>query len=719
MENTQDKPKYYIELFKYLSSAKSTYTKNKRFDEEFYFSDVEGTGSQFTKAQLETIRKKYDIPISSKLTYAIIEQLLAFLTGAKPYPQLTANTDTPEASLFKRTFEELFNNVWTESQADQSMYLTLRDMLTTGSGYMRPRKNDFYNESTFNCIIENVPWTDVYVDPTSRQADLQDAQYMCIAKGMSVERAENEYDITLNQEDWNQEGDLNTGLEPTVEGYEYIQSWDLQSLDKKKKFVIVKEFFEKKNVYLYITDQDQILKAKPTPISIPNPEKQQLAMEMAQVQQQMQAMASQAQVADPSQIGATEGAQEGIQQGAMQLQAMQKALSLMPDMVPALKGITETDGEVICQKVFKIKKIRIHRTLQVGRKIIEQEILPVDIYPIHHFTVSHFRNPNRTFGIVHFIKDVVKAYNKFLSLAIYNLQISGSPKIFYAQGTVADPVKFEQHLSIPGSVNEWIPDSTLPDGGRPQIVEGAPLQQSFVQLIGMMTQLAEYITGIYGVMQGNANEAPATLGATQSLQSFGTQRIKLASRAIETPLSQLMYSTVSLLRKYIDRSKLALIDANGDQAELSAMEMDNLEFRTRVQITSSLPTSRQMAATLLATLAGQTANPAVQDLLLESSLKFMDIKEADEIKEKVDIVKQMQSQLEQLGQQAKDLEGQLRAAQNNLAQKDIVIEASKAKQQIAAEQAIATNEIKNEAELQKMQMMQPQQEEDPVSSLPF
>jgi hypothetical protein len=713
----QDKPKYFIELFKYLSSTKSKYTKEKKLNEEFYFSDVEGTGTQFTTKQLQEIQAKYDIPISSKLTYAIVEQLLAFLTGAKPYPQLTTNTDTPEASLFKRTFEELFSNIWSESNADNELYLTLRDMFTTGSGYVRPRKNDFYNESTFNCIIENVPWTDLYIDPTSRRSDLQDAEVICIARGMSVQRAENEYDIVLNQDDWNQEGDLNTGLEPTVEGYEYIQSWDLQGMDKKKKFVIVKEFFEKKHVHLYITDKDQILAKKPIPIKIPNPEKQQLGLQMQQMQQQMQGMAQQAQNQNPDEAGLAGDAMQQGEQMVQQLGMMEQAYMQMPDMVPALKGETETGGEVICFSVVRVKKRRIERTLQIGRKIIEEEVMPVDIYPIHHFTLSHLRNPNRTFGIVHYIKDVVKAYNKFLSLAIYNLQIAGSPKVFYAQGTVADPVKFEQHLSVPGSVNEWVPDPTLPDGGRPQIVDGLPLQQSFVQLIGMMTQLAEYITGIYGVMQGNGNDAPATLGATQSLQSFGTQRIKLASRGLELPLSQLMYSTISLLRKYIDRDKLALIDANGDQQELAALEMDNLEFRARIQITNSLPTSRQMAATLLATLAGQTANPAVQDLLLESSLKFMDIKEADEIKEKVDVVKQMQSQMEGLQQQTKDLDSQLRAAQNNLAQKDIALEASKAKMQIESESALAQKDVQMEAELQKAQMAQGQPDQflnDPV-----
>lgn len=49
--------------------------------EEFYFNDVQDTKSQLTRKQMDTVVSTYNIPISTKLTYPIVEQILAFLTS--------------------------------------------------------------------------------------------------------------------------------------------------------------------------------------------------------------------------------------------------------------------------------------------------------------------------------------------------------------------------------------------------------------------------------------------------------------------------------------------------------------------------------------------------------------------------------------------------------------------------------------------------------------
>ena len=62
--------------------------------EEFYFNDVQDTKTQLTTKQLTQVKTTYNIPISTKLTYPIVEQILSFLTSMKPFPKLVASHET-------------------------------------------------------------------------------------------------------------------------------------------------------------------------------------------------------------------------------------------------------------------------------------------------------------------------------------------------------------------------------------------------------------------------------------------------------------------------------------------------------------------------------------------------------------------------------------------------------------------------------------------------
>jgi hypothetical protein len=90
--------------FHIMHQMKSLTYEQMKNSEEMFFSDVEQTRTQFTKAQLSLIQDKYDIPISTKIAYAIIEQQISFLTGAKPYPRLLATTASTEdyATLYQQ-----------------------------------------------------------------------------------------------------------------------------------------------------------------------------------------------------------------------------------------------------------------------------------------------------------------------------------------------------------------------------------------------------------------------------------------------------------------------------------------------------------------------------------------------------------------------------------------------------------------------------------------
>jgi hypothetical protein len=716
VSNKDDKSLYYSKLFQHLHNARQKSARFKANDEEFYFGDVEETRSQFTKKQLSTIEAKYDIPISTKVNYAIIDQMVSFLTGTQPYLRIIANEEN--AKQWSYTMEKLQKNVWEESDVAQVQFPeAVRDMIVTGSGYLMVRKNNFFEESTFGVTVQHIPWTNVFADPSSKKKNLSDARCICVAERLQIINAERKYGVTLTEKD----ADESFWDAQTVADSHYPEWIPFDQYRwKEKRWAWCKDFYELQEQWIFTCPEGYVSLEQPTPTEIPNPEReaalqqyQQLVTEIDAKNQKLQAQQTEAdsmmeQGGEQEAAGGEQAIDTGLQVpeiAQMQQMAQQMAMVInqMPQTVPAYTILLENGEEKTSQEVIKIKQKRVNRTVQIGKRIVQTEILPTDQYPIHHFAFAHLRDPNKTYGVTHFIKDIVKAMNKFWGLMIYEMQLNGHGKWVASDASVIDPNDFERKASLPGAVLTYTADPSLPDGGRPEQVASQPLHQGIVQLLSMLLQLAEYVTGIFGVIQGNTDGAPTTLGATQSLQSFGTQRIKLQARTIESALSDLSYSVIRYLQKYCPQDVLAkTIDIDGDGMEAEHLDIQQLtKFKCRTMLSQNLPTSRQMASTLLSTLAGQLADPMAQQLLTQYAMKFLDIQEADEISEQLQVVKQMQGQMEQQGQQIQNLESQLKAASNNLAQKDIAMQAELAKSNIKNEEALAKQEIQMSAETQQ------------------
>lgn len=695
-----------------MASNRATVVLMRRDDEEMFFADVENTRSQFTKAQLTKIEAKYDIPISTKVIYAILEQVLSFLSGSKPYPRLIASSDDPANKEFTMLYEQAHNACWYESKANDELTVALRDMINVGSGFMHVRKNNFFGETTFNTVVEHIPWTDVLVDPSSRKSDFSDAEMMCIVKVLPKDKAELEFDVTLADEDYitASSGSMGAGYGDTArDPYLFPASVSTGGYGdfRNDKYVWVRQFYEKKLVSVYIGENGELATKKPKPIEVPNPDKQQLGtqleqmvplMQQAMEQQQTSLEASQAaqeQVQasnDPSQaIAQKESVDEANSQQAAQAQQiadqyaqMKAQYESMPDMVPAFEMETLTGTVKVVFEVERMKRKQIERTLMVGTHVIESEVLPCQDMPLVHFCFSHNRNPNKTYGLVHFIKDVQKAMNKYWASMIYDMQINSNRKVLVAKGSIQDIPQWENSYAEPGAVLEYEPNETLKDGGKPEIMDASPINQGMVQIIQMLTSLAEYITGIFGVMQGNQQGAPDTASGMNSLQNFGTQRVKLYGRYIENSLQQLALVTIQYMQAYSPKNKiLEYFDDQNNPQEITLLEGgEDLKFKVRVNIANNLPTARQMAAQLIATISGQTSNPHVADLLTQYALKIMDIPEAEKMLADMDVVKNLEQQLAQTQQQLEEQSNRNKALENQNIQQSMSNHIELAKQDV-------------------------------------
>ena len=712
----------YLRLFKYAYNNKEKYRRHKDRDEELYFSDVDGNRSQFTDKQLKDISDKYGVPISTKLAFPIIQQMLAFVTGAKPYPRLISSEEPFKG--FATCNERLVHHVWYESEADDALAYALTDMLVRGNGWMHVRPNSFYEESSLGTIIEHCKDEEVYIDPCAKDPGLKDADFVVIARATPVTKAERYWNVKIQDVDGGVlMGDVNVPEASIPMGYDDGLT-DVSSVSSsyRTKFVWEKVFYEILLTNSYISEEGYSCLEPPVPTTVPNEEKAQALMQLQQMQQQVTQAQAQAttgmNAVDGEQVGSGADQMMQSQEQSAEVQAAMQQVMAMPDYIHGF-NMKLANGTVVFVKKYVVKQVKkVKRTIQVNTKIVKQDILETDVIPVHMFSFAFRKNLNNSFGVVHFIKDIIYALNKTWGLIVYDLQLRSSFRILTPRNAVKDPVMWEKHFSVPGSVNEYDGDPSLPNGGKPEVMEMGNINASLPQFVSMLVNLAEYITGIFGVLQGNNEGAPGTFGATQSLQSFGTQRIKMVSRSIENTLGGIVYNVVRSLQQTVTEENLIKFFSDTPEVlEEFKLVGSDTRFKARMVITNSLPTANQMAAQMFTILAGQVQDPNVQRLLIESGIKFLDIKEADELLEKLDTMQQMQAQVQQAQEENQNLQAQLRAASNNLAQKDIAMQAEKSKVQIQeqAKKDIAINQMQAQVDAQA-DTGQPTEEEDQFPS---
>lgn len=733
MANNDDKIKRYNNWSQRANSASSMIMRERKNWEDFYFNDVDNTLSQLTKRQLNAIKKTFNVPVSTKICYAIVEQMLSFLTGTKPFPRLVGATDNDSDQVI--ALEQGYQGLWYESKANNQLTLAVRDALAAGSGYLMVDTNTFYQETAFNVKIKHVSWQNIFVDPDSKLHDFSDAQYILWADIMLKDKASKEYDIDIDEiesvETMQQYGVLQTP--------DYLPGWD-NSNDSHNKYCLVRQLFIKEEMNVYVGDANYISTKRPIPTEIPNEDKQQLLSQIDRTQQavasgQNAISASQtaassmpnsaldtvdgfAQFSQGSSVASDQTQSVGSQIAQLNSQAQTDAINArsMPDTIPAFHMTLEDGSVQTVKSISKIRKKRIRKVLMVGNEILEESILPMEVYPIIHFAFNHRLSPNKTYSVVHFTRDLVKAMNKYWSLLLYDIHVHGQRKLLAPQGAIVNVKEFEEGYSTPGSVNIYVPDPSLPDAGRPTVIEPSPLNESISFVLNAFLQLIEYVTGINSVMQGSAEGAPNTMGGLQSLQAFGTQRIKLFARSMETSLEQLALVAIQFLQAYAPVDKvIKYFDGDGNAQTVSFFKaQEDIAFKVRVDIVNSLPTYKQLFAQLLGSVAGQTKNPHVADALTKAMLEAIDAPESKQLIGDIDTIKNLESQLQQAQQQLDTLQKQYKQLENNMVQKEVAHRIDLAFEEQKTKIDSASKDAQQQAEKQAEQTIQkPTNEEVP------
>lgn len=311
-------------------------------------------------------------------------------------------------------------------------------------------------------------------------------------------------------------------------------------------------------------------------------------------------------------------------------------------------------------RVNRVKRKVLAKYLSVG-KYGERYYLPIEMYNAVPFVDEFTGNPY-PLGEVDFLYGLQRALNKFILLAILNATLANNMRMKAPKGSV-NKDEYQRNFAIPGWLMEYDWEPQKPE---PEMIDPKPLGNEFLQFPKSLISMMEYITGIFGVVQGNPEGSPRTASGLMSLQNYGGQKIKLIGRNMNDSLTMLGDVAIALFQNYAGYNQTVSYFKDGSPDPItvkynqltsqgeSVVVKDNINesrFKTRVTIHQNYGSERQMKAAMLGNLAAQTRSPA----LIGPILKLADIPEADKIAAEIDAIKQAQASIEQMQKTIQDL----------------------------------------------------------------
>jgi len=207
-------------------------------------------------------------------------------------------------------------------------------------------------------------------------------------------------------------------------------------------------------------------------------------------------------------------------------------------------------------EVSRMKQLHIYRSISCGELDVYEGIMNIRDYPIIPFIDEHGNTFLDAQGDTEFIEGIQKSINKFYLLTMHNAMLTGNFRVMGPEKAVKNKTQFQRTSTLPGAYLGYDPDPTLPDGGKPTVIQPGQLSSAFYNLSLDLMEKAKFETNTYGPMLGDTKTTPETFSTTASLQDFGTQSIKELARRVDIMVAKCGEVVLQYIQNYTDRGEL-------------------------------------------------------------------------------------------------------------------------------------------------------------------
>lgn len=307
----------------------------------------------------------------------------------------------------------------------------------------------------------------------------------------------------------------------------------------------------------------------------------------------------------------------------------------------------------------KVKVNRIKRIYSIGRKIIFNEVTPMSDFPFAITMLGDNRNPYPVSDMT-LVKPLQDQLNVVTHLIIkYNRSIS-TIMAFVPEGT--NMKKLEANANKPGmQFFEFDPS------------EGVPIMMQLTQMSTALYKMRDdlilqiqRVLGAYAMMDGDTTQSPDTKGGTMLLDEYGQRRIVLKRKRIEQcidtlaknmmAMSQYIYKERKIIRIIKPNRNPIVTVINDPMQDGEATKIVNDISSTKYDIVyvsgSMMPTNLMGQFDMLerAYTMGVIRDPLPM-------LQLLPLDNLEEILAREDRIRQLESQIGQMDEEIKKLQG--------------------------------------------------------------
>ena len=672
---------------KYLDeyrSAASSWLNQAKEDEDFTI------GNQWTDKQKKEMQSRNQMPIVVNVIGPTVDQGVSLLTTNKPKFQSTGREDSDTRT--GRVFSDIMSYIWDHSDANSELKTAIYDYYIKGIGYLCAYCDPNGDSGQGEICIKSISPYDVYVDPNSRHRLFKDASNIFISQKLTGERLKELYPQYANLIDEANEDDSDNQGSSARIGLEGQKDYENYNDSLHKKYRLIDRYTKIKVNRHHILDRTN---------------NQEFTLTDSQYQDFLEAPVFYQTTKDGTTILATDlevaNTQSLISQFGEVVHYDQDPQTGQPILAPgpesaspyAIPGstITYTLGSKrqILSDFYLHKVIgltRIQRVLSVGGVLLYEGVMEIDEYPIVPICNHHIGNP-------FCISDVRKArglqeyINKIRSLIVAHASSSTNVKLLIPRGGV-DKDELERQWARAGTgVIEYYPEI-----GTPIVVGPVPLPNELYKNEIDAKKDIEFIFGIWQLMHGNADAAPATFKGTVAIDEYGQRRIRSKKDDVEASINQLARVVVQLIQKYYTRYKVfRIIQPNNKPAEVSINQPlydeksgDLLYKINDVSVGkydiicvsgSTLPSNRWARFEYYVELYRLGIIDQVE------VLKQTEVADIEGVLERHSMITQMQQQLQAASEEISKLEGDLQTAEREAVHAGKKVELEKFKSQLA------------------------------------
>ncbi len=662
------------ELYRRYRDARSDWDTEARKDIDFFY------GNHFSDNEVDELESRNQAAVPMDRVGPAVEKLKAMLTSSSPAFTVIPREDSDVK--ISKMWRVILSYIWEISDGNAQLKEAIHDHSSSGLGYLYAyidTESDFgKGEVKFTSIN---PFR-IYVPSTSRDRYFKDADNIILSTILTGEQIVNMYP-ELGPQVNPETGEMEEGLLENISGYSDDEDYPSSQQSNQQKTWTPAESKDLENSY---QEKYQVLE-RFYKTKIP-------FYQIIDINNQEEMILNE--------------------------EEFQKFLDENP-------GVFER-GLVQFQEILQT---RIAVVASVGEIVLYEAVLNTDIYPIVPLPNIYSGTPYPRSDISR-ARPMQRLLNKLWSLALSHAQASAGLKLIVPIGSVDDISQLEQDWSNPNAVIEV--DSSQ---GEPHFPAPTPLAGEFYKLIQSCEFYIDFTFGLPELMHGFAEKAPDTVRGTERMLAQGAERPKSKLRDIELSIRKLGQVIYGLSKGHYTFKKIfRLVQANNNVNEVMANYYDDYsetvmdiqkdrhnigQHDVSIEPGSTLPTSKWTEYQVYA--------EAFQMGLIDRTeviKKNPEIFDKEGLIQRMGEIQQLQSQVQQLSEQNKELQGDLQTAQRESVSDRKRVEVEKFKSKLSevqsdakADRRVQSNKLTSAVQLE-MEKLKPQIEEfgEGIGSIP-